>query len=102
MSSPVRLGILERVSLQEWDVNALATDLDMSQSALSQHLTRLRTAKLVKSRRSAQQIIYSLDSVAVLSMLETLAELGFSQREPVEYARRSIRGRKRRIKADAA
>jgi DNA-binding transcriptional ArsR family regulator len=102
MSNPVRLGILERVSLQEWDVNALATDLNMSQLALSQHLFRLRAAKLVKTRRSAQQILYSSDSVAVLSMLATLAGLGLARREPVQYARRAIRGRKFRIKADAA
>jgi DNA-binding transcriptional ArsR family regulator len=101
MSSPVRLGILERVSLQEWDVNALATDLDMSQSALSQHLFRLRAAKLVKTRRSAQQILYSSDSIALMSMLETLAGLGLARREPVQYARRPIRGRKVRIKADS-
>lgn len=99
MSSPVRLGILERVSLQEWDVNALATDLNMSQSSLSQHLTRLRTAKLVKSRRSAQQILYSSDSFAVSSMLATLDGLGFSRREAVQYARRPIRSRKRRMEA---
>jgi len=83
-------------------VTTLATDLDMSQSALSQHLTRLRTAKLVKSRRSAQQILYSSDSVAVLSVLATLAELGLTGRQPVDYARLPIRGRKRRVKADAA
>jgi DNA-binding transcriptional ArsR family regulator len=101
MSSPVRLGILERISLQEWDVNALATDLNMSQSALSQHLFRLRAAKLVKTRHSAQQILYSSDSVAVLSMLATLAGLGHVQRAPVKHARQPIRGRKRRIEADA-
>jgi DNA-binding transcriptional ArsR family regulator len=101
MSSPVRLGILERVSVQEWDVNALATDLNMSQSALSQHLFRLRAAKLVKTRRSAQQILYSSDSVAVLSMLATLAGLGLARREPVQYARRPILGQNRPIKADA-
>lgn len=100
MSNPVRLGILERISQQEWDVNALANDLNLSQSALSQHLFRLRAARLVKTRRSAQQILYSSDSIAVLSMLATLAGLGLAGRVPVQYARRPIRGRRSRTVTD--
>ena len=101
MSNPVRLGILERISQQEWDVNALANALNLSQSALSQHLFRLRAARLVKTRRSAQQILYSSDSIAVLSMLAALAGLGLAGRLPVQSARRPIQGRRSRTEADA-
>jgi DNA-binding transcriptional ArsR family regulator len=101
MSNPVRLGILERISQQEWDVNALANALNLSQSALSQHLFRLRAARLVKTRRSAQQILYSSDSIAVLSMLAALAGLGLAGRVPVQSARRPIQGRRSRTEADA-
>lgn len=76
MSSPVRIGVLQRVTTREWDVNALATDLAMSQSALSQHLSKLRNAKMVNTRRAAQQICYSSDSAGVIAMLRTLKILG--------------------------
>ncbi|MBB6510561.1 DNA-binding transcriptional ArsR family regulator [Rhizobium soli] len=102
MSSRLRLGILQRVILQEWDVNALASDLKISQSGLSQHLSMLRETKLVTTRRSAQQVIYSSDSAAVVSMLETLAGLGLMSREASSVARREIQPRKRRIRSKAA
>ncbi len=76
MSSPARIGVLQRVTTREWDVAALAADLAMGQSALSQHLTKLRDAKMVKTRRAAQQIFYSSDSPAVIAMLQTLESLG--------------------------
>jgi ArsR family transcriptional regulator, virulence genes transcriptional regulator len=76
MSSPARIGILQRVIEREWDVNALAKDLAMGQSALSQHLYKLRDAKMVSTRRAAQQIFYSSGSPAVIAILKTLESLG--------------------------
>ena len=76
MSSPVRIEVLQRVSIREWDVTALETDLAMGQSALSQHLAKLRDAKLVSTRRAAQQIYYKSDSPAVHAILKTLEALG--------------------------
>ncbi len=76
MSSPARIGVLQRVTTREWDVASLAADLAMGQSALSQHLTKLRDAKMVKTRRAAQQIFYSSDSPVVIAMLQTLESLG--------------------------
>ena len=52
----------------------LEDKLGLSQSALSQHLALLRSKKLVKTRRSAQSIIYSLDSDDVKALMETLYE----------------------------
>jgi hypothetical protein len=34
MSSPARISVLQRVTMREWDVAALAADLAMRQSAL--------------------------------------------------------------------
>jgi ArsR family transcriptional regulator, virulence genes transcriptional regulator len=76
MSSPAGIGILQRVTAREWDVNALATDFAMSQSALSQHLSKLRDAKIVNTRLAAQQIFCLSDSPAVIAMLKTLESLG--------------------------
>lgn len=48
---------------------ALARRLDMAPSALSFHLTRLRYAGLIQSRRQGQRLVYS----AVYEQVEALA-----------------------------
>lgn len=51
------------------DLNAL---LDLSQSALSQHLAVLREENLVQTRRDAQSILYSLVPGPALQVIQTL------------------------------
>lgn len=72
MSHPVRLQALLLVSRQEWIVGDLATAIRLSQSALSHHLTRLRAAKLVRTRRENQKIYYRCDDETALGILATL------------------------------
>ena len=57
-----RLVILDIISQQETSVGSLAEQVGLSQSALSQHLAKLRSAKLVNTRRDAQTIYYSCNS----------------------------------------
>jgi ArsR family transcriptional regulator len=68
-----RLMILCRLLEGECSVGALATSIDLSQSALSQHLAKLRAEGLVATRRDAQVIHYRLASAPVMRVLETLA-----------------------------
>ena len=42
---------------------------ELSQSALSQHLARLRAAQMVKTRRESQTIYYTIDDDDVLRIL---------------------------------
>ena len=72
MANPKRLLILCNLVGGEMAVGALATTVDLSQSALSQHLAKLRALKLVRTRRDAQTIYYSLASEEVQAILETL------------------------------
>ena len=44
----------------------------LSQSALSQHLARLRGEEIVSTRRDAQRIIYSLSDERISAVLETV------------------------------
>jgi len=60
MSNEHRLVILCQLVQGEKCVGELETVIGLSQSALSQHLARLRRDHLVKTRRSAQTIFYSL------------------------------------------
>lgn len=48
---------------------------DLSQSALSQHLGRLRRANIVKTRRESQSIFYSVQSAEALKILKFLTKL---------------------------
>jgi DNA-binding transcriptional ArsR family regulator len=47
----------------------------LSQSAISQHLAKLRAAKLVKTQKEAQTVYYAIDSDAVYKILSTLIEI---------------------------
>ncbi|MCX8996626.1 metalloregulator ArsR/SmtB family transcription factor [Rhizobiaceae bacterium BDR2-2] len=75
MANPKRLLILLNLLEGEMAVGALATRVGLSQSALSQHLSKLRAKKLVTTRRDAQTIYYSTRSEAVLMILRTLADI---------------------------
>jgi ArsR family transcriptional regulator, virulence genes transcriptional regulator len=72
MANPKRLMILCALVKDEVPVGVLANQVGLSQSALSQHLSKLRAQHLVNTRRDAQTIYYSCDSAAVISLLQTL------------------------------
>lgn len=56
-------------------VGELNERVDLSQSALSQHLALLREAGLVASRRESQSIIYSLPTGPVMQVLAVLQNI---------------------------
>ncbi len=60
LANKQRLMILCNLARGEMSVSMLNNQLDLSQSALSQHLARLRQDELVDTRRDAQTIYYSL------------------------------------------
>ncbi|WP_320198438.1 ArsR/SmtB family transcription factor [Agrobacterium sp. rho-13.3] len=72
MANPKRLMILCSLVEGEVPVGVLATQVGLSQSALSQHLSKLRAQRLVKTRRDAQTIYYSSTSESVKKILSTL------------------------------
>lgn len=72
MSNPKRLLILCRLLAEELSVNQLSELVGLSQSPLSQHLSKLRALKLVATRREGQMILYRLASTDVARILTTL------------------------------
>lgn len=56
----------------ELSVGAIAEKVELSQSALSQHLAKLRGLDLVATRRERQTIYYSCKSENVRLLLSTL------------------------------
>ncbi|WP_371258363.1 ArsR/SmtB family transcription factor [Magnetospira sp. QH-2] len=75
LSNDRRLMIVCELSSGEKSVGALEERVGLTQSALSQHLARLRKDGIVRTRRDSQRIYYSLVDANVTRMLETLAEL---------------------------
>lgn len=72
MSNPKRLLILCHLLDRELSVGQLSELVDLAQSPLSQHLSKLRALRLVATRRDGQMILYRLASGDVAKILTTL------------------------------
>ena len=76
LSNAQRLQIVCHLSqAEELSVGELWKHTDLSQSALSQHLAKLRDAGLVTTRREQQTIYYRIARSDVAKLLHTLHEL---------------------------
>ncbi len=75
LSNEKRLAIICTLYKEEKCVGDLENIIGLSQSALSQHLARLRKDNLVKTRRQAQTIYYSLNDISSQSILECLNDI---------------------------
>jgi DNA-binding transcriptional ArsR family regulator len=69
-----RLLVLCQLSQGECNVGALEQATAITQPTLSQQLSVLREVGLVKTRREGKYIYYSLDSIAVMEIMKTLAQ----------------------------
>lgn len=73
LSNESRLMILCQIGEGEKQVAEL--QLGLSQSALSQHLARLRDDGLVEARRQGTAVFYSISDPSALKLIGTLAEI---------------------------
>lgn len=72
LANPSRLLVLCALVTREYTVGELEELTGLSQSAISQHLARLRDSGIVATRRDAQRVYYSLCNNEVKALLETL------------------------------
>jgi len=75
LSNDKRLMICCCLGEEELSVSDLNKLVPLSQSALSQHLARMRDANLVITRREAQTIYYRLADESVLKIIATLKSI---------------------------
>jgi len=76
LANEKRLLILCRLAVAgEMSVAALASDVSLSQSALSQHLARMREQGLVAFRRESQTLHYSIADPQADRLLLALKEI---------------------------
>ena len=92
MSNEHRLLILcHLVSEGELAVGALVDKVGLSQSALSQHLAKLRDEGLVSFRRESQTLFYRVADPRAARLLELLRDLFCSELRPARRARQRKR-----------
>ena len=72
LANEKRLQVLCLLAGGERSVGEMQGLLDMGQSALSQHLAVLRDEDLVRTRREAQTIFYSLAPGPAFAVIQTL------------------------------
>jgi len=84
LSNERRLMIVCMLYKGEKSVGTLEEIIGLSQSALSQHLARLRRDGLVKTRRDAQTIYYSLKSEETIQILACLHDIYCTEEEHTE------------------
>jgi len=82
MANEKRLAILYALCKEEKNVGELEKLVNLSQSALSQHLARLRRDGLVDTRRDAQVIYYSLKCDKTRDILLNLTKIIIAQSLP--------------------
>ncbi|MBS3752829.1 MAG: winged helix-turn-helix transcriptional regulator [Anaerolineales bacterium] len=75
VSEEKRLRILNLLVEKEMCVCEIMTALDASQSLVSHHLAVLRDVGLVRCRRDAQWIYYSIDSEGLAELNENYLQL---------------------------
>jgi DNA-binding transcriptional ArsR family regulator len=75
LGNPQRLRILCLIMEKERPVGELAGEVGLTQSAVSQHLARMRQEGIVRSRREAQTIYYQLADRNVARMIKLLESM---------------------------
>ena len=72
LANKYRLIILCSLVKQELSVGELNEQIELSQSALSQHLAKLRENNLVSTRRVSQTIYYRIENPKLQALLKVL------------------------------
>ncbi|MDF9816665.1 metalloregulator ArsR/SmtB family transcription factor [Streptomyces sp. SPB162] len=88
LASPARLHIVWALAHGESDVTGLAERVGGALPAVSQHLTKLKLAGLVRSRREGRRVVYLVDDPDVVTMVRWLVgQLSERARQPVPARR---------------
>lgn len=75
ISNANRIKVLMALTqTKELNVAELMQKVNLGQSALSQHLAIMRNAEIVKTRREAQQIFYSICCPLTVQIIQLVKE----------------------------
>ncbi|WP_030338706.1 ArsR/SmtB family transcription factor [Streptomyces sp. NRRL S-1022] len=95
LAAPARLHIVWALAQGESDVTGLAERVGGALPAVSQHLTKLKLAGLVRSRREGRRQVYFVDTAEQAAVVEVVRLLvgRLAEREtPAAVPARRLRG----------
>jgi DNA-binding transcriptional ArsR family regulator len=72
LSNPARLHVLWLAAHDHHDVTALAERAGVGVATMSQHLTKLRLAGLIRARREGRRHIYTVEDPHVLTLVQQI------------------------------
>ena len=75
MSHPLRLKILCVLSDREVSVQDIVDSVGTSQSNISQHLAILRAKGILRTRKEANRVFYSVSDKRTLKLIEMMREV---------------------------
>jgi ArsR family transcriptional regulator len=75
LADPKRLCVLERLALGEQSVSELSREVGCQVPNMSQHLSVLRSAGIVASRREGSTVFYRLTDARVLEAYRLLQQV---------------------------
>lgn len=75
LANAKRQMILEALRAGERSVSEIATDTNIPQATLSQHLSIMRSKGVVVSRRAGSSVYYSLTSPKILQAFDLITEV---------------------------
>ncbi|WP_460835790.1 ArsR/SmtB family transcription factor [Nocardioides hungaricus] len=70
LADATRIKLLHQLLHEERSVNELADAVGKAQAGVSQHLAKLRMARLVQSRRQGNQVFYRIESDHIRQLVE--------------------------------
>lgn len=65
LSDPTRIQILNLLKKGELCVSDICVNFNMKQPSISHHLTILKNAKIVSSRKEGKEVFYSLNKICI-------------------------------------
>jgi rhodanese-related sulfurtransferase len=103
LASPKRVELLDLLAQSERTVEALALETGLTVNNTSSHLSVLKAARLVETRKAAQFVFYRLADDAVVAMLRSVQALARRRLHEVDHlARTYLDGRDPLEPVDAA
>lgn len=81
MADPTRRKILRLLGEKEMSAGEIASHFDISAPSMSHHFNVLKAADLIVGRRDGQQIVYTLNTTVVESLMAIFLDL-FSVQGP--------------------
>jgi ArsR family transcriptional regulator len=75
LCNPIRLKIISCIAKKGKTVSELINNCHLSQSAVSQHLAKLKNAGLVKDYRNGREIFYSVTDKKISAVSDLIINL---------------------------